>query len=51
MGKSDKELAAEVVEQYVQSWNSAPHTNAMKTADLCDCIKAVYQTIRGLDSN
>lgn len=49
MGKSNKELTAEIVEQYVQSWNSSPKTAPMKTDDLCECIKSVYQTLNELE--
>ena len=47
--KSDKELTVEIVNNFVSSWNNNPKTAPMKSADLIDLIKSVYETIYALD--
>lgn len=48
MSKTDKELTVEVVNNFVSSWNSADHTNAIEPLDVIDLIKNVYTTISTL---
>lgn len=49
MPKTDKELTAEIVISYVESWNARSGTTVLKTDDLIDLITAVYNTVHSLD--
>lgn len=51
MPKTDKELTAEIVIAYVQSWNGARGTNALQPSNLVNLIQGVYETLRSLPSD
>lgn len=48
MAKTDKELTAEIVNNYVNSWNGSNRTNPLKFSELEEAIKLVHRTIRDL---
>lgn len=48
MAKTDKELTAEIVNNYVTSWNAKERTSPLQFSDLEEAIKLVYKTIRDL---
>ena len=48
VAKTDKELTAEIVNNYVASWNGAGNTQPIKTDTLLGIIKSVHKTIREL---
>lgn len=43
--KTNKELAIEATLEYVKSWNSAEHTQAIKTNEFINILNAVYAAI------
>lgn len=51
MGKTDKELAVEITEVFLQSWNAKDSTRAIQANDACDILKTVYKTLRELDAS
>ena len=51
MAKTNKELTAEIVIAYVQSWNNSQYTKPMQPDELVDTIKTVYSTICGLSND
>ena len=48
MPKTDKELTAEIVIAYVQSWNAANSAKPMQATVIPEIIKAVYSTVASL---
>lgn len=51
MAKTDKELAVEITEVFIQSWNAKNNTQAIQTEDVSDILKTVYKTLRELDAS
>ncbi|WP_195199261.1 hypothetical protein [Faecalispora jeddahensis] len=49
MAKTDKELAAEITEVFIQSWNAKDSTRAIQASAACDILKSVYKTLQELD--
>ena len=49
MSKTDKELTAEIVTNYISSWNSSDRTQAMKSNELISLIKSVHSTLKELE--
>lgn len=48
MAKTDKELTAEIVNNFVASWNNSGKTNPINSPQLIDLIKNVHETIQNL---
>lgn len=48
MNKTDKELTAEIVCTFIESWHAKQGTSALKIDDVQDMIKCVYTTIHSL---
>ena len=51
MAKTNKELTAEIVIAYVQSWNNSQYTKPIQPSELVDTIQTVYSTICDLSED
>ncbi|BBF41969.1 hypothetical protein lbkm_0649 [Lachnospiraceae bacterium KM106-2] len=49
MNKSNKELTAEIVCTFIQSWNSNPKCNALQLGNIKELIQTTYDAISSLD--
>lgn len=47
--KSNKELAVEAAIEFVKSWNSADHTQAINSAHFVQLIETIYEKLNSLD--
>lgn len=49
MEKNDKELAVELTQSFVQSWNAKESTKALSAEQVCEIVTALYKTIHELE--
>lgn len=51
MAKTDKEIASEIICEYIRSWGTQNNCVPVKQADLPGLIKSVYNTVHSLEDS